>query len=615
MYNTDKKAILKKALKKDTLRYNEYYNMQHVFDNLYKQSKEGSKFKNLFNIIASDENIQLAYRTIKSNKGSKTPGTNRHTIKYWEDKSTQQYLQYIKSRLNNYRPQMVRRVEIPKANGKMRPLGIPCIEDRLIQQCIKQVLEPIAEAKFHPYSFGFRPNRSTEHAIAYTCKKINTDYMYHIVDIDIKGFFDNVNHSKLLKQLWTLGIQDKKVLSIISSMLKAEVENEGISNKGVPQGGILSPLLSNIVLNELDWWISDQWQTYKSQYTYARDRNKFRALRNTNLKEMYIVRYADDFKIICRTYEHANRIFIAVTQWLKERLGLEISPEKSQITDIRKSNSEFLGFNIRAIRKHSKYVAYTSMTDKAMKHVENSIRDQAKYIQKHTNDKTVYVLNKIIAGTQNYYKISANVNLDFHRIYYNLSKCFTNRFRLIKSRTGTKTREYESRYERYEGKVLYVCKVAIYPIHFIQTKPPMLFNQTVTNYTPEGRAIIHKRLGYIDTDILKYLTYHPAINKSVEFNDNRLSLYSAQMGACPLTGFPLNIDMEVHHKLPLIKGGDDKYSNLVLLNKYVHKLIHATRTETISYYLNRLDLTNKDLKKVNKYRIEVGNEIIGMINI
>lgn len=242
MYNTDTKDLLKlDKFKKDRLRYNEYYNMQHIFDNLYKQSLEGSKFSRLYDLICSNENILLAYRTLKSNKGSKTPGTNRHTIEYWENKSVDSFLCYIKSRLNNYMPQKVRRVEIPKSNGKMRPLGIPCIEDRLIQQCIKQVLEPICEAKFHPHSYGFRPNRSTQHAIAYVYHKINQDNVYYMVDIDIKSFFDNVNHSKLLKQLWTLGIRDKKLLSIINAMLKAEVEGIGIPTKGVPQGGILSP--------------------------------------------------------------------------------------------------------------------------------------------------------------------------------------------------------------------------------------------------------------------------------------------------------------------------------------------------------------------------------------
>ena len=232
-----------RTLKKNALRYNEYYNMQDIFDDLYRKSKEGKIFKDLYSIIVSEENIQLAYRNIKRNRGSHTAGTNHRTLEYWEDVPMEKFIIYIQSRLQYYIPQKVRRVEIPKPDGRKRPLGIPCIEDRIIQQCIKQVMEPVCEAKFHPYSFGFRPNRGTEHAIAYLYKQIQIDKRFHIVDIDIKGFFDNVNHSKLIKQIWTMGIHDKKLLSILKTMLKAEIEGIGIPTKGVPQGGIFSPLL------------------------------------------------------------------------------------------------------------------------------------------------------------------------------------------------------------------------------------------------------------------------------------------------------------------------------------------------------------------------------------
>jgi len=244
--------------KKQLLRNNEYYSMQEIFDRLHEQSCNGYKFRDLMKHISSEENILLAYRNIKKNKGSTTVGTDNLDIAYYREWDKDKFVSYFQNKLANYQPKSVRRVEIPKPNGKTRPLGIPCMDDRIIQQCIKQVLEPICEAKFHKHSYGFRPNRSTSHAIARCMSLMNMNKLHYVVDIDIKGFFDNVNHTKLKKQLWNLGIQDKNLIRVIDKILKSEIQGIGIPTKGTPQGGIISPLLSNVVLNELDWWISSQ---------------------------------------------------------------------------------------------------------------------------------------------------------------------------------------------------------------------------------------------------------------------------------------------------------------------------------------------------------------------
>ncbi len=149
-----------------TLRNWEYYNLTDTFTKLHEDAKNECIFKNLYDLIVSRENILLAYRTIKSNTGSKTPGTDGRTINDIKIMSELEIVTLINSKLENYRPKKVRRVLIPKPNGKERPLGIPCIVDRIIQQCFKQILEPIAEAKFYKHSYGFRPLRSTHHAMA-----------------------------------------------------------------------------------------------------------------------------------------------------------------------------------------------------------------------------------------------------------------------------------------------------------------------------------------------------------------------------------------------------------------------------------------------------------------
>lgn len=195
-----------KTPKRRKLRNSEYYDLQGMFDELYAASKSGKMFTNLLEMIQTEENIRLAYRNLKTNSGSRTPGVDGKTIddlKRWNDTDL---IRNIRKSLSWYSPGKVRRVEIPKDNGKTRPLGIPTIKDRLIQQCVLQVLEPVCEAKFFERSNGFRPNRSAENAIAQAMTMIQQRNLHFVVDIDIKAFFDNVSHGKLLKQMWALGI-------------------------------------------------------------------------------------------------------------------------------------------------------------------------------------------------------------------------------------------------------------------------------------------------------------------------------------------------------------------------------------------------------------------------
>lgn len=630
----------KKIVSTEDLRHAEYYDMQSVYDDLYARSKAGEQFTDLMNIILSRNNILLAYRNIKANTGSNTAGTDKLTIKdigkMQVDEMVEKVRFIVTGSKHGYRPKPVRRKDIPKPHDPTatRPLGIPCIWDRLIQQCIKQVMEPICEAKFSENSFGFRPNRSVENAIARTYNLMQLSHLHYIIEFDIKGFFDNVNHPKLIRQIWAMGIRDKTLIYVLRQILTAPIRMPDgktvYPKKGTPQGGIISPLLANIVLNELDHWIESQWQanpiTRKYHISYAKNGSEnlgggYRAMRGTNLKEMFIVRYADDFRIFCRTKSDAAKTKIAITQWLQDRLKLEVSQEKTKIVNIRKGYSDFLGIKIRVREKGKKYVVQSHISDKSLAQKKAKLIEQAKRIAKPRDGKSeleeVRLYNAMVMGMQNYYCLATDVSDDFNQLNHSVMIVLTNRLntetgcRLV--RKGRPLTEVERQRYGRSRRLRFVAgsDEPIYPIGQVRRIRPRCKQRSWCAYTPEGRVGLHDNLR-INVPLMLSLMRQSLRGRSLEYADNRISLFCAQWGKCAVTGIHFRTTSEIHchHVEPRQKGGGDEYANLLLVHENVHKLIHATRAETVSSLLQILTLNNKQLQKVNELRKMAGLQSI-----
>ena len=620
----------------DDLRHAEYYGMQPVFDELYRRSLNGDIFTDLMELILSRDNILLAYRNIKANGGSYTAGTDNKNISDIGCLSPETVVEKVRfivtGSQHGYRPKPVRRKDIPKPNGKTRPLGIPCIWDRLIQQCIKQVMEPICEAKFSDNSYGFRPNRSVEHAIQKTYTMLQRMNLHYVIEFDIKGFFDNVNHSKLIRQIWALGMQDKQLIFIIKRILKAPIKMPDdttlIPDKGTPQGGIISPLLANIVLNELDKWVESQWQNNpvalnKGRYRQIGNREVFdkshgyRIMKNTNLKEMYIVRYADDFRIFCRSKEDALRTKEAVTAWITERLRLEVSPEKTRIVNVRKRYSEFLGFKIRVRPKSRKYTVQSHICDKKLELERQKLVEQAKRIAQPSEGKRpldeIRLYNSMVLGIQNYFQLATCISIDCRKIHRQVMTVLTNR---LNTETGCKlVREggamTESEKERFgkSAMVRYVSGIdqPIYPIAYIKNKIPMAKKAVVCSYTPEGRETIHTNLS-LNPFVLTGLRSQPSHGRSTELTDSRISLFSAQRGKCALCGelFENATDIVCWLKIPAELGGKERYQNMILFHRKLLPLLQERPQNELKTIADTLKATKELMLKVNGLRMQAG---------
>lgn len=369
-------------------------------------SADGARrFDDLYNLVCDASVLTVAWERVAGNTGARTAGVDRATVAWVVSRyGVETFLSDARAQLRagTFTPAPVRQVMIPKASGKLRALGIPTVTDRVVQAALKLVLEPIFEADFQPVSYGFRPNRRAQDAIAEIHHFTTKSYQW-VLEADIEACFDTIDHTALMDRL-RRRIKDKRVLASVKSFLKAGVMTTAGTREGTltgtPQGGILSPLLANIALSMLDDHFVGQWNEHMAT---EQQRQKRRRHGQANYR---LIRYADDFVVLVtgeREHAHALRGEVAT---VLAPMGLRLSPEKTRVVHID-DGFDFLGFNIRRMRKRGsqKRFVYTRPSTKAIASIKQRVRTMTyRHTLHHDPGYLMDYLGLVLRGWANYFR-------------------------------------------------------------------------------------------------------------------------------------------------------------------------------------------------------------------
>lgn len=629
---------------------------RNLQDSLYQttssklQSEELPRFRGILEVASSEPVILTAIHKLKANRGAETPGSDGESMRNnFLQEDYQNVMKRVQEAFKHYKPQPVRRVYIPKpGKTEKRPLGIPSTIDRIVQECIRMTIEPILEAQFFKHSYGFRPMRDSHLALNRVTDIVHKTGYHWIVEGDIKGFFDNVNHSLLLKQLWHMGIRDKRILMIIKEMLKAGIEGEIDSNlMGTPQGGIISPLLANVYLHSFDKWITREWENKRTRKEFGERKNFLQALHSSNLKPVYLVRYADDWVLITNSKENAEKWKWRAKQFLSNTLKIELSEEKTLITNIKVKPIHFVGFSHRVKRGKSRqgFVPHTKPDPKRLKAKVNELHRDLRDLKKlekikkgDGKEKLIHGINLInskIRGLIEYYDVANNVYRGFDK-YANAIRWRAYRsmkqygVQWIPAKEVHNLSSIHSKYETTIPSVEYNgLWVGVTDLHFAtwNKDKTKLKRPKETPYTREGRELYAKRTNKKPLKVRadEFLNIGMSMGTSqrlhkfktgkiskrafhlynFEFYLNRPYAYNRDKGRCKVCGEATDLtDTHFHHispKLPISLV--NRVGNLATVHDKCHKMIHDGKDYS--------HLENKIWKKINTLRtrlvVENGN--------
>lgn len=619
------------------VRFSTEAELKQTLDFLYEKSKEGIAFTGLVEAMVNEVTVVTAIHNIKSNKGSKTAGVDQMKMDKYLQMPKEDLIALIRDNFSNYKPKPARRVYIPKKNGKQRPLGIPTVLDRIIQECVRIIIEPICEARFYPHSYGFRPYRAQKHAIRDIVNVINAstfsqDQPVWAVEGDIKGCFDNIDRRILLKKIWRIGIHDKRVIKMIHQMLKAGYIESGTlndTNLGTMQGGILSPLLSNVYLNDFDWFVGRMYMEPHRQCKYKC--NDTRRLKWSGVTPKYNFRFADDWVILTSTEQEAYRLKRMLTKYFRNKMKLELSQEKTFVTDLRTEGIHFLGFVVKAEKKRRTPDPRTwtdnlvgkplpdmeRLKDKIQK-IANEVREIGEITERSVQAAQIQRVNSMIVGLAQYLQPSICSHA-FHAIDRRINNTA---LAVWKRRFPKHYNKYQIPLEklcnlphRHEG---YKSKTFAVPIEgewfgityaFIthskyESKP---FDQRMTPYSEEGRRIY----SYYRNRSKPLPCDRPSVNtardiqlsvytKTVfnfEYFMNREYAYNRDNGKCKCCKTPLFLDdkkycYHIKGELPLDKV--NKVQNLIWLCNSCYRMVNNGPIPP--------NIDEKVLKRIEKYK-------------
>ena len=603
--------------------------LREIQDKLYQHSKEARDagdrpaFKGLLEIMSAEVTIITAIHNIKSNHGSETPGVDSKTMRNdYLHNPFSWVVNDIQSAFRHYEPQKIRRVYIDKpGKSEKRPLGIPTIRDRIVQECMRIVLEPIFEAQFFAHSYGFRPMRDAPMALERAKLLVHHTGYHWIVEGDISKCFDRIDHAILLKRLYHMGIRDRRVLQIIKAMLKTGVMDEcEVNEEGTPQGGLISPLLANVYLDIMDEWITKQWEIKKTEYPFSKPYRKYKGLRRTALIPGFLVRYADDFIIITDTRAHAEDWKKRLQIFLHSKMKLTLSPEKTLITDIRKKYIKFLGYEYKVVpgKARKGYIPRTiPERDRLRRKTDKIAHDIKKIPHYYSREQMVDAINRInsqIRGIIQYYQCCTWVNISMKK--YSRRLPFVARRRLTQYKgkwiPANQTQNLPRVHQQYKQKIPSMKYRDIYigftALSFCKWEKTIPKKEEETPYTEAGRQLffertkkkrIHARLDEMYSEKSARATRYGQWGKlnNFEFIMNRAYALNRDKLKCRVCGGWLISSMPWAHRvnpnLPLNKV--NRVNNLISLHK---KCLDAVNNP--NYDISEFDA--KAQKKIIGYR-------------